>query len=63
MLKFADLFCGGGGMSLGLIASGMEDTVHRLSEHPVRRDRHQRRIDRTIVFIEAMETWLFYRFS
>ena len=27
MLKFADLFCGGGGMSLGLIASGMEDTV------------------------------------
>lgn len=27
MYKFADLFCGGGGMSLGLIASGMEDTV------------------------------------
>lgn len=27
MLKFADLFCGGGGMSLGLIASGMKDTV------------------------------------
>lgn len=25
--KFADLFCGGGGMSLGLIAAGMEDTV------------------------------------
>lgn len=27
MLKFADLFCGGGGMSLGLIAAGMKDTV------------------------------------
>lgn len=27
MYKFADLFCGGGGMSLGLIASGMKDTV------------------------------------
>lgn len=27
MFKFADLFCGGGGMSLGLIASGMKDTV------------------------------------
>lgn len=27
MLKFADLFCGGGGMSLGLIASGMKDAV------------------------------------
>lgn len=25
--KFADLFCGGGGMSLGLINSGLEDTV------------------------------------
>lgn len=25
MLKFADLFCGGGGMSLGLIAAGMKD--------------------------------------
>lgn len=27
MFKFADLFCGGGGMSLGLIAAGMKDTV------------------------------------
>lgn len=27
MYKFADLFCGGGGMSLGLIAAGLEDTV------------------------------------
>ncbi len=27
MLIFADLFCGGGGMSLGLIAAGMKDTV------------------------------------
>ena len=27
MLKFADLFCGGGGMSLGLISAGMKDTV------------------------------------
>lgn len=25
--KFADLFCGGGGMSLGLIKAGLEDTV------------------------------------
>ena len=27
MYKFADLFCGGGGMSLGLIAAGLKDTV------------------------------------
>lgn len=27
MFKFADLFCGGGGMSLGLIAAGMVDTI------------------------------------
>lgn len=27
MYKFADLFCGGGGMSLGLIAAGMKDAV------------------------------------
>ena len=27
MFKFADLFCGGGGMSMGLIAAGFEDTV------------------------------------
>lgn len=27
MFKFADLFCGGGGMSMGLIAAGLEDTV------------------------------------
>ena len=27
MFKFADLFCGGGGMSLGLISAGMKDTV------------------------------------
>lgn len=26
-MKFADLFCGGGGMSLGLIQAGFEDTV------------------------------------
>lgn len=27
MYRFADLFCGGGGMSLGLIAAGFEDTM------------------------------------
>ena len=27
MYKFADLFCGGGGMSLGLIKAGLEDVV------------------------------------
>lgn len=27
MYRFADAFCGGGGMSLGLIAAGMKDTV------------------------------------
>ena len=27
MYKFADLFCGCGGMSLGLIDAGFEDTI------------------------------------
>ena len=27
MYKFADLFCGGGGMSLGLVAAGFQDTI------------------------------------